>query len=109
MSMFCTSIWVLNRHPGLHVGRGGHVHSWRESSEDLGAQGDVEPGAVACQAHQEKAGTFKDVSHFEPSCVEGPHVQALQKRRDTCLRLGAVAGEERVQGLSSARTPRRIE
>jgi hypothetical protein len=51
-------------------------------SERFGSQGDVEAGASACHTHQEYAGPFKDVSHFEPSCVEGPHVLALQKRRD---------------------------
>ncbi len=56
---------------------GGHVHSSRKCSERFGAQGDVEAGAVARQAHQEDAGPFKDVGHFQPSCVEGPHVQAL--------------------------------
>jgi hypothetical protein len=37
------------------------VHSWRESSEDLGAQREVGGGAVACQAHQGDAAPFKDV------------------------------------------------
>ena len=57
------------------------------------------PAPLRASAHQEDAGPFEGVGHLEPSCVEGPHVQALQKRRDACLRLGAVAGEERVQGL----------
>ena len=70
-----------------------------EYSEPFGSQGDVEAGAAACHADQEDAGPFKDVSHFETSCVEGPHVQALQKRRDSCLCLGAVAGGEHVHGF----------
>src|SRR5215475_3939092 len=68
-----------------------------ESSVDFGAERELEACAVACQAHQEDAGPFKDVSHFEPSCVEGPHVQALQERRDACLCLGTVARDERIQ------------
>ena len=78
---------------------GGLLHSSRNGSERFGSQGDVEAGAVACHAHQEDAGPFEDVGHLEPSCVEGPHVQALQKRRDGCLRLSAVAGEEHVHRL----------
>src|SRR5215813_586729 len=31
------------------------------------------------------------------ACVVGPHVQALQKRRDVCLCLGTVARDERIQ------------
>ena len=71
----------------------------RGSSERPGAEGDVEAGAVARHADQEDAGPFEGVGHLEPSCVEGPHVQALQERGDTRLRLDVVAGEEHVEGL----------
>src|SRR5262245_13819722 len=76
------------------------VQRWGTSGEpslDFGAERELEACAVACQAHQEDAGPFKDVCDFEPSCVEGPHVQALQKRRDVCLCLGTVARDERIQ------------
>src|SRR5438067_11807222 len=92
-------VLALGRVARPSAGRSRPAQAWRGPSVDVGAQGDVEAGAVACQTHQEDAGPFEGVGHLEPSCVEGPHVQALQKRRDTCLRLGAVAGEEHVQGL----------
>jgi hypothetical protein len=68
---------------------------------DFGAQGDVEAGAVACNAYQEHAGPFKGMGHLEPPCVERPHVHALQKRRNTGFRLGAVAGEEPTPAISA--------
>ena len=63
------------------------------------------PAPLRASAHQEDAGPFEGVGHLEPSCVEGPHVQALQERRDTvpsprrCRRR-----RTRPAGLSSART-----
>ena len=56
-------------------------------------------GAVLRQPHQQDAGPFEGGGHLKSSCVEGPQAQALQECRDACLRLGAVACEERVQGL----------
>ena len=74
------------------------------SSENLGAQGGVEAGPAAGDAHQQDAGPFEDRGHLESTGVEGPQVQALQEGGDFCFRLRAVAGEERVQRPPWART-----
>ena len=71
----------------------------RRSSADFGAKGEVEAGAVARQPHQQDAGPFKDRGHPESARVERPQADAPQKRGDLRLRLGAVAGEERVERL----------
>jgi hypothetical protein len=54
-----------------------------EPSADLGAQGEVEAGTIARQPHQQEAGRLEDRGRLQPSCVEGPQLQALQERRDS--------------------------
>src|SRR3984893_12219857 len=67
------------------------------SARDVDAEGDVEPCAVAGQAHQQQARSLPPVRHRPVSGVQRAQPEALDERRHARLGVRVVAGDEHVQ------------
>src|SRR3984957_11492402 len=67
------------------------------SARDVDAEVDVEPCAVAGQAHQQRAYSLQPVRHRQVSGVQRAEPEALNERRRACLGVRVVAGDEHVQ------------
>src|SRR6204780_1353660 len=67
------------------------------SARDVEAEVDVEPCAVAGQAHQQRAHSFQPVRHHQVSRVQRAQPEALDERRHARLGPRVVAGDEHVQ------------